>query len=211
MISNPSAIVREVHRDSCLGEGSVILPVSDIDTDPFSEDITTEDAVRRIGAEDDECRKQQLPDLITLPSVLKLEERTSLLNFFTEHHLVFCLDEYDRGETDLAPLTIDTGDAPPRCQPPQRMLFAVRQEVATQLKKMQECRVVQPSSSPWARPAVMVRKKDGTQRFCVDYSDLNVITKADTFRLPRTSLPWTYHQGIDRSEFTWSHKRRRRL
>ena len=185
VISNPSAIVREVDRDSCLGEGSVIPPVSDIDTDPVSEDVTTEDAVRRINVEDDECRKRKLCDLITLPSVLKPEERTSLLDFLTEHHLAFCLDEYDRGETDLVQLTIDTGDAPPRRQPPQRMPFAVRQEVATQLKKMQQCGVVQPSSSPWASPVVMVRKKDGTHRFCVDYRDLNTITKADTYPLPR--------------------------
>ena len=50
---------------------------------------------------------------------------------------------------------------------------------------MQEAGVVQPSSSPWSSPVVMVRKKDGTHRFCVDYRGLNSVTKLDTFPLPR--------------------------
>ena len=65
------------------------------------------------------------------------------------------------------------------------MPFAVRQEVARQPRKMQEAGVVQPSSSPWSSPVVMVRKKDGTHRFCVDYRGLNSVTKLDTFPLPR--------------------------
>jgi len=65
------------------------------------------------------------------------------------------------------------------------MPFTVRQEVARQLKRMQETDVIQPSNSPWASPVVLVRKKDGTHRFCVDYRELNSVTRADTFPLPR--------------------------
>ena len=65
------------------------------------------------------------------------------------------------------------------------MPFAVREEVARQLRKMQEAHIIQPSTSPWASPVVMVRKKDGSHRFCVDYQRLNAVTKADTYPLPR--------------------------
>ena len=69
--------------------------------------------------------------------------------------------------------------------PAHRMPLAVHQEVARQLKNMQRAGVIQPLTSPWSSPVVMVRKKDGTQRFCVDYRALNAVTRADTFPLPR--------------------------
>ena len=82
-------------------------------------------------------------------------------------------------------LKIDTGNAPPQRQRVRRIPVAARQEVATLLKSMQKAAVIQPSNSPWASPVVLVKKKDGSLRFCVDYRKLNSVTKADSFPLPR--------------------------
>ena len=82
-------------------------------------------------------------------------------------------------------MVIDTGDARPLKQAPRRMPYSVRQEVARQLKEMQHGGVIEPSKSAWASPVVLVRKRDGSHRFCVDYRGLNSLTKADTFPLPR--------------------------
>ena len=88
------------------------------------------------------------------------------------------------GKTDLIQMHIDTGDSSPRRQPARCIPFAVCREVATQLRKMQES-VIKPSSSPWASHVVLVRKRDDSLRFCIDYHDLNSITKADTFPQPQ--------------------------
>ena len=91
----------------------------------------------------------------------------------------------ERGETNWVEMSIETGDAMPVRQPPRRVLFVVRSEIARQLKEMQENRVIQPSNSPWASPIVLVQKNDGTMWFCTDYRKLNLVTKADKFPLPR--------------------------
>ena len=114
------------------------------------------------------------------------DDQQKVCNLLLEHHEPFALSETEQGKTNLLQFKIDTGDAIPKKQPVRRVPFAARNEVQRQLKLMEEMGVVQPSISPWASPIVLVRKKDGTLRFCVDYCALNSVTKKDTFPLPRT-------------------------
>ena len=50
---------------------------------------------------------------------------------------------------------------------------------------MLELGAIQPSSSPWASPVVLVEKKDGDVRFCVDYRKVNQVAKFDAYSMPR--------------------------
>ena len=50
---------------------------------------------------------------------------------------------------------------------------------------MEESNIISSSSSPWSSRIVLVKKKDGKLRFCIDYRGLNAITKKDVYPLPR--------------------------
>lgn len=80
---------------------------------------------------------------------------------------------------------IDTGDSPPLRQAPYRVSASERKIIEREVDDMLSKNVIRPSCSPWASPVVLVTKKDGTIRFCVDYRRLNKITRKDVYPMPR--------------------------
>lgn len=64
---------------------------------------------------------------------------------------------------------------------------ALQKQVNEELNKMLNDGIVEPSNSPWASPIILVKKSDGTYRFCVDYRQLNKVTKRDAYPLPFVS------------------------
>ena len=73
---------------------------------------------------------------------------------------------------------------PPIRQRGYRVPLVKRQAVRAQVEKLLAQGVIRPSTSPWASPVVMVPKKSGEWRLCVDYRALNNITQKDAFPLP---------------------------
>ena len=69
-------------------------------------------------------------------------------------------------------------------QQARRIPVYKRAEAEKHLQEMLQKGVIEPSSSPWASPIVLVKKKDGTTRFCVDYRRLNDVTVKDSYPLP---------------------------
>ncbi|GFX39514.1 transposon Tf2-9 polyprotein [Trichonephila clavipes] len=75
-------------------------------------------------------------------------------------------------------------DEEPVCQPPRRLAFTERQEVNKQIEEWLNEGIIRPSSAEYASPIVMVKKKDGSSRMCIDYRKLNQKLVKDKFPLP---------------------------
>ena len=98
---------------------------------------------------------------------------------------VFALDESELGQTSLVTHSINTGDHPPIKQQSRRTPFCHKEKISQLVNDVLEKKVIQPSSSAWVSPIVLVPKKDGTQHFCVDYRRVNAVTKKDVYPLSR--------------------------
>ncbi|GFT27582.1 retrovirus-related Pol polyprotein from transposon 412 [Trichonephila clavipes] len=75
-------------------------------------------------------------------------------------------------------------DEEPVCQPPRRLAFTERQEVNKHIEEWLNEGIIRPSFSEYASPIVMVKKKDGSSRMCIDYRKLNQKLVKDKFPLP---------------------------
>jgi transposase InsO family protein len=80
---------------------------------------------------------------------------------------------------------IDTQGKPPVREPPRRMSEPMRQVTDKLVRDLLENGAIEPSQSPYAAPVVIVKKKDGSWRCCIDYRRLNRDTKKDAYPLPR--------------------------
>ena len=76
------------------------------------------------------------------------------------------------------------GEHPPIKMKPYRTPLNKRTVIDNAVDEMLEAEIIQRSRSPWSFPVVVVDKKDGSKRFCVDFRQLNKITKPISYRLP---------------------------
>ena len=149
-------------------------------------------AVAAIGSPDlqqagsDGKKKAILWDLVTqAQEKLSTQEQEQLFATLLTFSDVFSVGPDDLGRTNQIKHGINTGDTAPIRQQVRRIPPILREESNKLLKEMLGKDVIRPSASPWASPIVLVRKKDGSTRFCVDYRKVNHVTRKDAYPLPR--------------------------
>ncbi len=127
-----------------------------------------------------------LQEMLDRSSVgLEEDQKEALHGLLLKHQGAFMGEDGRLGRTSKFFHRIDTGSSAPIKQHARRTPIYQRQEVQQQISDMLEQGVIQPSLSPWASPVVLVKKKDGSLRFCIDYRRLNQVTKKDAYPLPR--------------------------
>ena len=149
--------------------------------------VKKRDKIRRVKESSIEA-PQHLHQLYSKASEnLNKEQSRVVLNTLQQYGDVFSKHEFDLGLTSLTEHTIDVGNHRPIKQAPRRVPTAFADEEERIIKQMEEQGIIRPSTSPWASPIVLVRKKSGKIRPCVDYRRLNAVTIKDAFPLPRVS------------------------
>ena len=112
-------------------------------------------------------------------------QQNKLYNLLVGYSGVFARTSADLGRTDRLCHKISKGTEKPIRQPARRIPPYRREEVNKLLQDMLSSNVIQSSASPWASPVVLVQKKDGSVRFCIDYCKLNALIRKDAYPLPR--------------------------
>ena len=149
-------------------------------------------AIQHIGTRETErgagdcALPPHLIDVLDAATDLMIDQRARAADLLAKHINTFPAPGTPiTGRTEAVMHEIDTGSTRPiRCNP--RKLSPKKIKIQQELvDKMSEDGQIEHSVSAWSAPTVLVTKKDGTTRFCVDYRRLNARTKKDAFPVPR--------------------------
>ena len=156
--------------------------------------VTIED----IGPEDEEsdCKDTQsneqddgswILNLIDLSGIEDWPEKLQqdAKDMLKRNAQVFSKDDMDMGRTKLVKYHIKLTDPAPFKEAYRRIPPQMYDEVKAHIQEMLDLGAIRPSNSPWASAIVLVRKKDGRLRFCIDLRRLNNRTVKDAYSLPR--------------------------
>ena len=180
---NPSDQPLELKAGSVVGEWTAVA----------------EEDVQSAGVEKEEIKKvqiipgkgkkvpQHLQELFVEASQdLGQDQKDKVEGLLWQYQDVFSRGDHDIGLTQLVQHEIPTlpGTGPIK-QPPHRLGPEKELEVQRQVDSLLKRGLIEPAGGAWSSPVVLVRKKDGSWRFCVDYRRVNAVTQYDAYPLPR--------------------------
>ena len=173
-----------------LAADRVIATIESVDTEEISNCEKALKEIKEEGAEGDyeECERivKDLGVTIEQDNLTEAQHR-KLVQLLALNRNVFAKSLNELEGTDVIVHEIDTGDSPPIRLRSYRHSPEAKIEIERQVKDMLESGIIEPSDSPWSAPVLLVKKKSGEMRFCVDFRRLNAVTKPINFPLPLIS------------------------
>jgi hypothetical protein len=201
-ILNPQDTPVRIFQGTKVATAQVAEKVLDIALEEEEENMLSNTYVRSIGdvipaqlnndtklsANGNEELPENLQDLYERSiKGLTAEESSIVKKLLNQHAAAFQKNSEDLGQLkpEFGEHVIPTGDAIPIKQAPRRTPLAFKGAEEEEIAKMLRMDVIRPSTSPWASPVVLVRKKDGSIRYCIDYTKLNRVVSTISYPLPR--------------------------
>ena len=168
--------------DSEMNNGTQGVTIEDIGPEHGIDETDSNDT-----QSDDQDDGSWILDLIDLSGIKDWPEQLQhdTREMLKRNAKVFSKDDMDIGRTNLAKHHIKLTDPAPFKEAYRRIPPQMYDEVKTHIQEMLDLGAIRPSNSPWASSIVLVRKKDGRLRFCIDLRRLNNRTVKDAYSLPR--------------------------
>lgn len=116
---------------------------------------------------------------------LLVPQRKRVADLLSKHSAVLVKSLEEGGVASVPAYSMETTTEKPLRQGPREMNPLKAAAVDEEISKMLASGVIKEHKGPWASPVHMVRKKDGSWRFCIDYRHLNAITTDEVYPLPR--------------------------
>ena len=131
-------------------------------------------------------------ELLNVIGHLQKPKQLQLKALLLQYQSIFAVDNSQPGTTNVIRHEIDTGENQPISQAPYRSNPEKRKEIQRQVQGLLDAGQIEESSSPWSSPVLLVPKKDGGWRMCVDYRKVNAVTKKVSYPIPRTEDTFDY-------------------
>ncbi|CAD5219908.1 unnamed protein product [Bursaphelenchus okinawaensis] len=97
---------------------------------------------------------------------------------------VFASNQYDLGCANVPPQDIHTTTEVPVFSKPHRVPYNYKKDFDEHMDKLLQSGAMRPSQTPWVSSVVLVKKKDGSLRPCIDFRKLNAVTVPERFPMP---------------------------
>ena len=197
----------KLHKKTVLGEFLPVLENETISDGSLSEIEVSQARVSSPESVNLNELTQHQEDLLKAISLdgcnISEDEKRQLEKLLVEYDDIFALQDSELSCTDVIKHKIDTLDNDPVKTPQYRLPFSLRGELDKTTSNLLQNGFIRPSQSSWLSPVLFVKKKDGSQRFCVDLRKVNKVTKIDNFRLPNIQdlldrlADKVYHTSLD--------------
>lgn len=178
-VSNEDILIHQNSRIGIMSHMDVVLS-SNVDFDWSQDELT----VNYIYSDESEDTTADFTNFLDATE-LNAEQKKQFTKLLEKHEKVFAKDEFDLGFSDLIKHKITTTDEIPVNSPYRRIPPTQFDEVKKHIQNLLEKDIISQSHSAYASPVVLVKKKSGDLRICIDYRKLNAKTIKDSFPLPR--------------------------